>query len=86
MSSIEQILNLFTNSKKDSKRLQANKELIEIFQKLVEKDPEARFSQILSNFGFVSQIDGNWKDEFYTEPTVVLERVKDRLTKYGIKV
>lgn len=74
------------------KRRQANKELLEILTKIVQRtDGHLRFSQILAGYGFtkdVSPFDAIlkdaetvrgmqfWHNEFYTEPDKVLERVK----------
>jgi hypothetical protein len=74
----------------DQERLKANKELAELLAKLVEENPNQRFSQILKNFGFVKHTrpakqetcdnhNINWKDEFYEEPQKILERVKARI-------
>ncbi len=56
-------------------RQEANQELIKLLQEIMVKHPDQRFSQILSNYGFVA----SEKDEFYTEPQVILERVKNKL-------
>lgn len=70
-------------------RHEANVELLVILTELVEKYPDLRFGQILSSFEFVDtlMVDnqygltdvGDWKNEFYVEPTVILERVKGTL-------
>mgnify|MGYP006275443969 CR=1 FL=1 len=73
-------------------RKQANEELVKILTEILEQNPELRFSQVLLSFGFVQHTRPvarrtadeyivNWKDEFYTEPEVILERVKKRI--YG---
>lgn len=67
-------------------RQQANEQLVLILQDLVQKTPDLRFGQLLSSYGFVKEnrpanpdqkID--WQNEFYTEPNVILERVKNRI-------
>jgi hypothetical protein len=68
----------------------ANVELLEILTKIVVQNPDLRFSQILSAYGFVrhnrpvSQTGADlanvhWKDEFYEEPEVILKRVKNMI-------
>jgi len=48
---------------------------------LVEAHTDLRFSQILSNFGFVTSDSRDlasneaWRDEFHVEPDAILERV-----------
>ena len=67
-------------------RQEANKELINQLEYLVEKHPDMRFSQILLAFGFVKQERPakpeariSWQDEFYLEGGQILERVKRRI-------
>lgn len=70
-----------------SDRQNANRELMVILYDLIENNPDLRFGQILSNFGFVknkSTGDG-WKDEFYLEPEHVLNRVYLELAKLDKK-
>lgn len=73
-------------------RRKANKELLDILTKIVEKtDGHLRFSQILAGYGFVKDINPFdailqgveavrgmrfWHNEFNKEPDKVLERVK----------
>lgn len=60
-----------------SDRQDVNRQLVIVLYDLIENNPDLRFSQILSNFGFVqNKEDGEgWKDEFYLEPEHVLNRV-----------
>lgn len=66
-------------------RQQTNRRLVEILNRLVENNPDLRFGQILSSYGFVE--DQNyagmggpaWEDEFYTEPNEILKRVNKRV-------
>lgn len=64
--------------KLSQKRKADNQALLMILTELINKTGgNLRFSQILSGYGFVGQKDlGSWKDEFYTEPGDILERVK----------
>lgn len=74
----------------------ANLELIFILVRLVQNNPQMRFSQILVNFGFVKnelQHDdvfitklGPWKDEFYLESKDLLKRIKFRLEELDYKI
>lgn len=68
-------------------RQEANKQLLKILSNIIENNPDLRFSQILSAFGFVRHTrpikqEGadlhrvEWLDEFYVEPQKILERVK----------
>lgn len=61
-----------------------NNELIQILAKICEENPDLRFSQALSVYGFVTDADFErpkyWKNEFYTEPDKILNRVKDKLS------
>ena len=64
------------------KRFAANRDLVNFLQTIVSIDNgEQRFSQILRNYGFVEQVDGIWIDEFYIEPSELLERVKAEYLK-----
>ena len=65
----------------DTKRHVDNLDLCAILLDAVNAQPTARFSQLLINVGFVtdtveSGLIIGWKDEFYTEPSEVLARVK----------
>ena len=58
-----------------------NKELLTYLEYLINKYPEQRFSQILSNYGFVIGYrtqDGSmvWANEYNAEPDKVLKRVE----------
>lgn len=67
-----------------------NRDLLNHLSELIENNPDMRFSQILLAFGFViideevsSQEKLVWKDEFNTEPSVVLNRVVKSRKKFG---
>ena len=74
-------------------RLEDNKELLKILTKLINKNPDLRFGQLLRAYNFVgdisiafTDIDGyiiskpiGWEDEFYLESSALLERVKRRV-------
>lgn len=69
-----------------SSRQAVNQELVDVLQYLVETYPDLRFSQIMNIWGFVkeerparSELSISWQNEFYTEPNVILKRVKQRL-------
>lgn len=55
-------------------RQQANYQLVNLLHALVEKYPDLRFSQILLAFEFIIN-----KDDFYSEPQLILERVENKL-------
>lgn len=66
-----------------------NDTLLILLEDLIKKYPDMRFSQILSNFGFVkmSERDANfmpttWVDEYYLESKEVLKRVGETLKGY----
>ena len=61
--------------KKKMTRYQANKQILEKLTKLVEKYPDWRFNQILSNTDVV--LEG--QDMFYDESTETLERLEIRI-------
>lgn len=67
-------------------RQETNQQLVDILQFLIEINPDLRFSQILSAYGFVKaarparpELKIEWQNEFYTEPEKILERVESRL-------
>jgi len=68
-------------------RKEANLQLVTELFNIVQKYPDLRFSQILGSYGFVRQeravryedVGVTWQNDFYTEPSVVLERVKKRI-------
>lgn len=75
-----------------NKRQVYNKTLCHLLRELVDKYPDMRFSQILSNFDFVVKklvhYEGNdsgeehtWKDEYYLEPWELEQRVTETLKK-----
>ena len=66
-------------------RQELNEELVGILNRLVQNNPTQRFSQILANFGFIDDSHNVdcWKNEYYVEPTVVLQRVINNLKKYN---
>lgn len=61
--------------KKKMTRYQANKQILEKLAKLVEKYPDWRFNQILSNTDVV--LEG--QDMFYDESTETLKRLEIRI-------
>lgn len=61
--------------KKKMTRYQANKQILEKLAELVEKYPDWRFNQILSNTDVV--LEG--QDMFYDESTETLERLEIRI-------
>jgi hypothetical protein len=69
-------------------RQEANLKLADILKEMIQNNPDIRFSQVLYAFGFIKPnrptIDAGdyWQNEFYTEPTEVLERVIARIEKY----
>lgn len=68
-------------------RQEANRQLVAELFNLIEQNPDLRFSQIMSVYGFVRQeravrfedIGVSWQNDFYTEPTDILERVQKRI-------
>lgn len=62
-------------------RQTANLKLVEVLTKLIEKNPDQRFGQLLRNYGFILETDVLshvlWVNEFNLEPDVLLTRVKD---------
>lgn len=63
-----------------SPRKGINQKLVDILQTLVKQNPHMRFSQILAAYDFVMRdFEGHWKEEFYVEPDVILERVTKAL-------
>lgn len=71
-------------------RQYANYQLVRILVDLIKDNPEQRFSQILQNYGFIKpnrptnpEVRIDWQNEFYEEPEVVLERVKQRIVNNG---
>ena len=73
----------------DQKRLEANRKLVSILAKEIEKSPSQRFGQILRNCGFVEEagvdcwndLKGRptyWNNEFNFEPWVLLARVWEK--------
>lgn len=58
----------------------ANREIIEIISQYISLNPEMRFGQCLLNLNIVEVDDrGHWEDEYYTESTITLERVKKKV-------
>lgn len=67
-------------------RQEANLELLNHLEYLIERYPDMRFSQILLGFAFVKQerpakpeVRISWQDEFYVEGEKILARVKQRI-------
>jgi len=64
-------------------REEANDELVKMLGFLVAERPNQRFSQILRNYGFISETRGDssgtlssWNNEFNAEPDYIVERVR----------
>lgn len=57
-------------------RQEANRRIVMYLFDMIEKHPELRFSQIMANLDVVTPEDGLWKDEFYLEPSKLLDRVE----------
>lgn len=71
-------------------RQEINNQLLQQLYELINKYPDLRFSQILSNFGFVEdelienreeQTQKVWVDEYNVEPEHILARVSETLEK-----
>lgn len=67
-------------------RLESNRRLVEILNRLVENNPDQRFSQILRNYGFIKEerptrpeMCTSVQNEFYVESNKILERVARRV-------
>lgn len=75
------------------KRVEDNRKLLYILIDLIETYPGMRFSQILVNFGFVSDYtkvydeyqQRFWLNEFSKEPEEILKRVKETLRSLNEK-
>lgn len=74
------------NPEFDKARKEATMELLQILGQLILEHPEQRFSQILSNYGFVKatrpanpELRIDWQNEFYMEPVELLKRVQERV-------
>lgn len=68
-------------------RLNSNRRLVEILNRLVENNPDQRFSQILRNYGFIKEerparpeMCISVQNEFYVESDKILERVERIVT------
>lgn len=63
-------------------RQDLNQQLCTILSTLVGSYPDMRFSQILATFDFVMRdFEGHWKEEYYVEPDVILQRVKEAIER-----
>jgi hypothetical protein len=65
-----------------SRRLKSNLELVSRLEAYLKTNPEVRFSQALQELGLVRTVRPvkvgtvvDWKNEFYTEPEDILDRV-----------
>lgn len=63
-------------------RQATNRKILALLDKLITLHPQLRFSQILAVYGFVEgshdvESGWTWKDEFYTEPDEILNRVRN---------
>jgi hypothetical protein len=84
---ISEKMGLYDNAEFDRQRHQANIELAALLQKLCSEEPALRFGQILEAYGFVfakryrdESIDlPFWTNEVYSEPQVILNRVRKRI-------
>jgi hypothetical protein len=57
-------------------RLEANRLILAKLAKEVEENKETRFSQMLYNMKVVVDTpERDWKDEYYLEPAILLERI-----------
>ena len=71
-------------------RQKDNQQVLDLLQELIKDYPDQRFSQILQNYGFIKpnrpadpQVRVDWQNEFYEEPNVILDRVKQRIIDNG---
>lgn len=76
----------YLTNKKSITRADNNFELLSILRDLVNKYEDLRFGQLLQSFGFIKPERAvkdpgriNWQNEFYLEPSELLERVKKRI-------
>ena len=58
-------------------RLEANKEILKILEKLVEELPDWRFGQLIYNTGIFSTPGLRWYDPFFDESTETLKKLKE---------
>ena len=61
-------------------RHEANEEILHRLSGYLHDNPEIRFAQALHNLGIVANSHVNpakWVDEFYTESTETLRRIKE---------
>lgn len=70
-------------------RLSDNLELLGYLEHYIKQYPDMRFGQILQNFYFVkAERPANpdarisWQNEFYTEPSDLLKRIKQRFEDF----
>ena len=70
-------------------RYRANSELLMILGELIQQNPDLRFGQILQGYGFIkcerpakAESRIGWQNEYYVEPDVLLERIKQRIRDY----
>lgn len=63
-----------TTEQLNRKRQAANKKILFVLEQIIDKHPELRFAQILSNCGFLTSAGG--RDLFYEEPGQTLKRIK----------
>ena len=64
----------------------ANREILDILNKLVEKYPDLRFNQLLQGFNIIVPSilpTGYIRDEYNMESVVLLERIKETVEKIG---
>lgn len=70
---------------KKTKQYEANLKLVLKLAGLIQQNPELRFGQILSSYGFIKEVRPakpeicvNWQNEFYTQSEDILNRVEER--------
>lgn len=67
-------------------RLEANKEILKILEKLVEELPDWRFGQLIYNTGIFSTPSLRWYDPFFDESTETLNKLKKYYDDTGSSV
>ena len=83
-----------TSNSLDQRRQDANREILDLISAQVEEFPGLRLSQILRNMGVVDEVANPscsenagtphvpyyvWVNEFYSEPWVILDRIKKKI-------
>ncbi len=71
-------------------RQENNLLLLNRLYEIVLSEPDSRFGQILTNYGFVAVVkDENhmvvsWKNEFFTEPNKIVDRVEKEIERLKV--